>query len=72
MSTSLVSYHALMSLYSTLDATGGPYPTSSQYVIDVFAKLQSWTNFCNAAIPLQNFADYVRPPCTSLLPQSVC
>ncbi|VDB90084.1 unnamed protein product [Peniophora sp. CBMAI 1063] len=44
--------------YSSLDATGGPYPTSAQYVIDLFGNLQDWTAFCNAAIPFQNFADY--------------
>ncbi|VDB99961.1 unnamed protein product [Peniophora sp. CBMAI 1063] len=44
--------------YSSLDATGGPYPTNPQYVIDLFGNLQGWTAFCNAAIPYQNFADY--------------
>ncbi|VDC07814.1 unnamed protein product [Peniophora sp. CBMAI 1063] len=44
--------------YSSLDATGGPYPTDPQYVISIFRNLQDWTAYCNVAIPFQNFADY--------------
>ncbi|KZV59156.1 hypothetical protein PENSPDRAFT_552652, partial [Peniophora sp. CONT] len=44
--------------YSSLDATSGPYPTDSQYVTDLFGRVQTWTAFCSASVPFQNFADY--------------
>ncbi|KZV71767.1 hypothetical protein PENSPDRAFT_577135 [Peniophora sp. CONT] len=44
--------------YSSLDATGGPYPTDVNYVIGLYEQLQDWTAFCSKPIPLQNFADY--------------
>ncbi|EIM91625.1 uncharacterized protein STEHIDRAFT_153251 [Stereum hirsutum FP-91666 SS1] len=44
--------------YHTLDATNGPYPTSSSIVISDFHRIASWANFCTGGIPYQNFADY--------------
>ena len=44
---------------SSLDASGGPYPTNVNYVIGLYQRLQDWTAFCDKPIPLQNFAGYV-------------
>jgi hypothetical protein len=44
--------------YSSLDASGGPYPTSASIVQSYYQRVATWTAFCTSAIPLQNFADY--------------
>ncbi|KAH7881860.1 hypothetical protein F5I97DRAFT_471926 [Phlebopus sp. FC_14] len=38
----------------------GPYPTSSEYVIDFWAIISAWTGFCDTReIPYANLADYL-------------
>jgi len=44
--------------YSELKDVGGPYPNSTDIVVEYFDRIAAWAGFCDEGIPYNNTADY--------------
>lgn len=47
--------------YSELESAGGPYPNSTDVVVEYYDRIAAWAGFCDEGIPYNNTADYVSP-----------
>ncbi|KAF7977602.1 hypothetical protein HWV62_3210 [Athelia sp. TMB] len=44
--------------YSELQSVGGPYPDSTDLVVEYFDRIAAWAGYCDEGVPYDNTADY--------------
>lgn len=47
--------------YSELDSIGGPYPNSTDLVVEYYDRIAAWAGYCDDGVPYNHTADYVSP-----------